>query len=536
MRIRGYFVGLLFFVLCFYIFFGTTKEYFFGTTMNNNFTFTIDTEDDCQIAHIGVLCIKNTFNVINFYTMLKSICIYQIVPITLHIVADTYVTNILNTLFESLELKQVTVNIHNVDKLPHLQFTDKSSLELAKLVFPLAVKRTVSKILVIDSDLFFIGNINVLYNYDKITTENELIRWFNVRDVRNDASFKSLYNTVSTLNPNFFFQVNNCPEATNRSIVDSIVVPEKCSIVPEAYGKLKKYPTLLFIREFYHESDQNDVTIVTQMSYDKLSVFELICERWIGPISVAIYVTEEEFPLIIDYIEHSKTLNVRRNIAYHVVFKKGIYQPINKLRNIALENVNTPYVLLNDVDFVPGNNLYNDVEQYISKTKDMNKKALVIPAFEIKDDKMQPPIDVKEWLKMWDKNIISQFQIKEFKVGHAPTNYKKLRTENSSYLIKWYPFYEPYVVVKSTVIRYDNRFVGYAWNKVQHIMELHAAGFDFVVLPNTFLTHKFHNKSADAISFLRSTNYRWCAAKLFNEFINYLNDKYNKSFKGNYFK
>ncbi|KAF5303419.1 hypothetical protein FQA39_LY19030 [Lamprigera yunnana] len=246
MRIRGYFVGLLFFVLCFYIFF----EYFFGTTVNNDFTFTINTEDDCQIAHIGVLCIKNTFNVINFYTMLKSICIYQIVPITLHIVADTYVTIILNTLFDSLELKQVTVNIHTVDKLSHLQFTDKSSLELAKLVFPLAVKRTVSKILVIDSDLFFIGNINVLYNYDKITTENELIRWFNVNDVRNDESYKSIYNTVSTFNPNFFLQFNNCSEATNQSIMDSIVVPEKCFIVPEAYGKLKKYPTLLFIREF----------------------------------------------------------------------------------------------------------------------------------------------------------------------------------------------------------------------------------------------------------------------------------------------
>ncbi|KAF5306336.1 hypothetical protein FQA39_LY09034 [Lamprigera yunnana] len=582
MRILRYFIGLTFVALLCYI--------FLGTTLNNLLHFKRNTEDDCKTAHIGILCINNTFNVINFYTMLKSICMYQIVPISLHIVADDHATNILNTLFNSLELRQVTINVYSVERLPHLQFIDKGSSELAKLAFPLLVERTVSKMLVIDPDLIFVGNINLLYSYDKITSENEilvleneklssqlfllnverllassqytsyfenldkyaqpdfrmsslnelvehrfinkkLIRWFHVKDVRNDASFKSIYDTISTFDPNFFSQWNNCLEEKNEPTMDSIIVPEKCSIVPEAYGKLKKYPTLLFIREFYHESDPNDVTIVTQMSFDKFSVFELVCERWTGAISVAIYITEEEFPLATDYIERSKTLKNRRNIGYHVAFKKGIYQPINKLRNIALENVNTPYVLLSDIDLVPGKNLYNDVKQYISKTKDMNKKALVIPAFETRNDKIQPPIDVKEWLKMWDEKAIWPFKIREFKTGHGPTNYDKLRTANLSYLVKWDHFYEPYVVVKSTVIRYDNRFVGFAWNKVQQLMELYAADYDFIVLPNTFLTHKFHEKAQDTISFFKSENYRWCMAKLFNEFINYLNEKYHKSIK-----
>ena len=34
-------------------------------------------------------------------------------------------------------------------------------------------------------------------------------------------------------------------------------------------------------------------------------------------------------------------------------------------------------------------------------------------------------------------------------------------------------YYEPYIVVDSGIPRYDQRFVGFGWNKVMHIMELY---------------------------------------------------------------
>lgn len=42
--------------------------------------------------------------------------------------------------------------------------------------------------------------------------------------------------------------------------------------------------------------------------------------------------------------------------------------------------------------------------------------------------------------------------------------------------IQWEEDFEPYVVVRSNVSRYDKRFVGFGWNKVSHIMELQAKG------------------------------------------------------------
>ena len=37
--------------------------------------------------------------------------------------------------------------------------------------------------------------------------------------------------------------------------------------------------------------------------------------------------------------------------------------------------------------------------------------------------------------------------------------------------------YEPYVIVPRSVPLYDERFIGYGFNKISHIYELHMAGF-----------------------------------------------------------
>lgn len=58
--------------------------------------------------------------------------------------------------------------------------------------------------------------------------------------------------------------------------------------------------------------------------------------------------------------------------------------------------------------------------------------------------------------------------------GHAPTNYAKWRTATTPYKVEWEPDFEPYVVVRRDCPEYDQRFVGFGWNKVSHVMELDA--------------------------------------------------------------
>jgi glycosyltransferase-like protein LARGE len=54
----------------------------------------------------------------------------------------------------------------------------------------------------------------------------------------------------------------------------------------------------------------------------------------------------------------------------------------------------------------------------------------------------------------------------------------------------------------------DNRFVGFGWNKVSHVMELEATGFEFLVLPNVFVVHMPHAPSLDIAKFRTSKQYR----------------------------
>ena len=74
--------------------------------------------------------------------------------------------------------------------------------------------------------------------------------------------------------------------------------------------------------------------------------------------------------------------------------------------------------------------------------------------------------------------------------------------------IKWEPDFEPYVVVRRNVTRYDARFLGFGWNKVSHSLELHAQGYEFHVLPNAYVVHQPHSPSLDISKYRGSSAYR----------------------------
>lgn len=126
------------------------------------------------------------------------------------------------------------------------------------------------------------------------------------------------------------------------------------------------------------------------------------------------------------------------------------------------------------------------------------KKALVVPAFETLRYRLSFPKSKAELLSMLDMGTLYTFRYSNRPVafthtgrpeyditscffryhvwpkGHAPTNYAKWRTATTPYKVEWEPDFEPYVVVRRDCPEYDQRFVGFGWNKVSHIMELDA--------------------------------------------------------------
>ncbi|XP_078671272.1 xylosyl- and glucuronyltransferase LARGE1-like isoform X1 [Branchiostoma floridae x Branchiostoma belcheri] len=288
---------------------------------------------------------------------------------------------------------------------------------------------------------------------------------------------------------------------------------------------------LYFLDYQYQSVDDNDVTLVAQLSMDRLQMLEALCRHWEGPISLALYMSDAEAQQFLRYALGSETLMQRKNVGYHIVYKEGQFYPVNLLRNIALQQVNTPYVFLMDIDFLPMYNLY----PYLKKTVGMmdmrrQKKSLVVPAFETLRYRLSFPKSKAELLSMLDMGTLYTFRYHVWQKGHAPTNYAKWRTATTPYRVNWEPDFEPYIVVrKDQLPEYDTRFVGFGWNKVSHIMELDAQGYEFIILPNAFIIHMPHAPSFDIAKFRSSEQYRTCLKVLKEEFQKDLQRKYGFS-------
>lgn len=273
-----------------------------------------------------------------------------------------------------------------------------------------------------------------------------------------------------------------------------------------------------------------DVSIVVHLSLDRIRALDELASHWEGPMSAAIYLGETDIQLFLDSIENSESLSKRKNIGYHLVFRDhGFNYPINRLRNIALNNSVTSYVFMTDVDFLPTFGLYG---QLLSVIRNMNMNsnsgsslqdvALVVPAFESKEYKLEFPGSKRELIKQLDLGMVTRFRESLWPQGQAATDYDKWKVSTQPYEIAWRPEYEPFVVTSRNVTRYDERFNGFGWNKVQHIMQLAALNYKFLVLPESFSIHQFHPASYDISMHRKSKKYQACIRLMKATFISEL--------------
>lgn len=292
---------------------------------------------------------------------------------------------------------------------------------------------------------------------------------------------------------------------------------------------LIEHRTHLYYIDFQYEPspDGNDVTLVAQLSMDRLQMVEALLEQWNGPVSLAMYMSDSEVQQFLGYAQASKTLSERKNIGYHIVYRDGPFYPINKLRNVALAQVTTPYVFLSDIDFLPMAGLYEYLKRSVAQVgMSESRKGLVVPAFETLLYRIPFPKSKAELLNMLNYGTLFTFRYHVWPQGHAPSNFAKWRTATTPYRIKWAVDFEPYLVVRKDVALYDARFVGFGWNKVSHIMELYAQNYEFIVLPNAFIIHMPHAPSFDIAKYRSSRTYRKCLQTLKRNFIGELSAKY----------
>ena len=288
-----------------------------------------------------------------------------------------------------------------------------------------------------------------------------------------------------------------------------------------------------FIGGTYKPISQYDVTLITQLSFDRLSIlFKLLTDHWKGPVSATIYCTDYESWQVMEQFNYDDKLRKRKNIAIHIVYISGTHFPVNYLRNVALSSSLTPFVFLSDCDFLTSHNLYEYLKksaEVLQSNKAQPKKAMIVPAFESLKYNFKFPLDKKTLLNQCRRG---QFQIfhKTWFSGHGPTNYNKWAVTRHPYPIKWADYFEPYILIERDAPVYAEQFFGYGFNKASHIMEVKASGYEFVVLPNGYVIHNPHPVTSDRNAFVdKGGLHSTCIEGLKRHFVYDLYEKYGRS-------
>ncbi|XP_067143548.1 xylosyl- and glucuronyltransferase LARGE1-like [Centruroides vittatus] len=347
--------------------------------------------------------------------------------------------------------------------------------------------------------------------------------------------FRNLYLTFLEYDGNLLRReligCNNTKVTHVQEALNSIDEDDACYEFRRA--RVVQHRTHLYYIEYDYEpaAEGNDVTLIAQLSMDRLQMVEALCKHWEGPVSLALYMSDSEVQQFLSYTLTSEVLRKRKNVGYHIVYRDGPFYPVNLLRNVALQQVTTPFVFLTDIDFLPMYGLYEYLKKSVAAMGlESSKKALIVPAFETQRYRLTFPKSKAELLSMLDMGTLFTFRYHVWTRGHAPTNYGKWRTATTPYRVQWEPDFEPYIVVRRDIPEYDRRFVGFGWNKVSHVMELYAQGYEFIVLPNAFIVHMPHAPSFDIAKFRSSSQYRKCLKILKAEFVKDLSRRYGKQF------
>jgi glycosyltransferase-like protein LARGE len=269
-------------------------------------------------------------------------------------------------------------------------------------------------------------------------------------------------------------------------------------------------------------ASQFEVTLVSQTTPERLSAMDSTCKRWVGPIAVVLYLAPPllrgEMP---DTFPTAATLRKKipfcasdeRDDTVTVVVMQGLYPsayPINRLRNLAILQVQTSHFFFNDVDFLPSKGLHQHIGRFASTLLADSNMAVVVPAFQygrtsrpMKQGVEKTPFTLVELRDCVFNNQrdCTQFDRTTNPKGHATTGYNTWFTQKAKDLRKIVCLestrYEPFVVLRTggDTPRYNEDFLGYGKNKISYTRHLAHAGFQFYVLPKGFVVHAPHAES-----------------------------------------
>ncbi|KAI8806398.1 glycosyl-transferase for dystroglycan-domain-containing protein [Cladochytrium replicatum] len=307
----------------------------------------------------------------------------------------------------------------------------------------------------------------------------------------------------------------------------------------------------------FKEADQpsltgkDDIVLVTMATAGRFipSIDQIMCS-WSGRIHLAYYVKDlEDLQILENWSQTparpSDVSEVTtcpydfptKRLTVHLVFAEPSEPfPINTLRNVAQFGVPTSHVFHADIDFVPMMGLREKLLSDFSGLLEClhtQKLMLVVPSFEMAPTRKhhsQPnkeengenegafpkptgiPRTARDAKKLFAKGSIQPFHKLCIPCQQA-TRYDRWLTATQPYRLKFESSmdipetYEPYVIVSNKTVPWNERFAGYGKDKTFYYFHLRSIlNYSTVVLPDVFIFHMDHRRSADAQRFRKASS------------------------------
>lgn len=265
------------------------------------------------------------------------------------------------------------------------------------------------------------------------------------------------------------------------------------------------------------------VTLVTQFSVSRLGRVERTLAEWDGPVSLAIYLTDQsDIPLLEDYLlADPARLAAFRTVALTVVkpdyavsepaLVARLRYPINRLRNLALALAPTLYVLVTDADFVPSPRMHELLASrgvpliahptLHTASPTLRRTAVAISAFMLSSAPNTTFPSTPALLAAALDAHPPLASLTDANAGHGPSLPSLLTPpptlRSPAHPAKWWSYdicYEPqwepyYLLHRPSHPLYDERFSDQGGDKQSHALLLNALGYEFKALRDVWFMH-----------------------------------------------
>lgn len=278
----------------------------------------------------------------------------------------------------------------------------------------------------------------------------------------------------------------------------------------------------------------NAVTLITQFTLSRLSRFERTLREWDGPISVTVYLTDQEDVIALDAYLRTSAEHLARfsptRVALTVVkpdYSLGdgalvarLRYPINRLRNLALGNAPSEHVVVTDADFVPSPGMHALLaqrgvgliaERHARRAGDkhasptLRRIAVAVSAFALAPGYSAAYPSTPQALSRLVFEVDPPLAaLTDANAGHGPsmpslvlragtTSHRHATKDlpaDWSFPVAYEPQWEPYYLLhRASHPLYDERFSDQGGDKQSHALLLNALGFEFHVLRDVWFMH-----------------------------------------------